>query len=143
MVFISSPLCPFQKNLTVTRESILLQITCHLFTTFFPHKSKKSRQQFSQLLTLLPKTNCRSLIHHRPNNIDLFQHCKNQTNSKVLFFQKVTNMYTLSQPFFFYIPLLLHPGSQGALKPNSTRSALIRASLSLPLQQPHPEPPST
>lgn len=50
-------------------------------------------------------------------------------------------MYTLSQPFSFYIPLLLHPGSQGALKPNSTRSALIRASLSLPLQQPHPEPP--
>lgn len=43
---------------------------------------------------------------------------------------------------FLLLPLLLHPGFQGAFKPKSARSAPIRASLALLHQQPRPGPPS-
>lgn len=47
-------------------------------------------------------------------------------------------MSKLLANFLLPLPLLLHPGFQGALKPKSARSAPICASLALPHQHPPP-----
>lgn len=131
---------PFPKDLNSYKKISSSQITCHLFRTLSSPTKAKTRQQFSPTLTFAsPKQTpevspITGLIEIRPNTAKI-----KETNSKVLFFQKVINMYTPSQPFSSSTQAPREPSS-----PNPPgRPAPSRAPLALPHQQPRPGAPST